>query len=241
MWCAHRTTHFVGYLFWSYAHLALAREIECGSSKVGEQKEKKKNKKSRNKNKKNPKKGKRKRFHKRILEQNWIGIEKYAKIKRQPQRSKTNKAKSQNGRLGPDRVSELGLNRSGSGTFVQRIIGQGSGAAKNLEPSTELSNRKSSYVQQHFNDNLLYWSSLDLGSGAGQQLGPQVKRQLQRSVMCVCANMCVCERVCVNVYVCECVWQCVLVCLYPGSEQLSRASTVYLNLKRTFFALKSML
>lgn len=32
IWFAHRTTHFVGYLFWSYAHLALASKIECGSN-----------------------------------------------------------------------------------------------------------------------------------------------------------------------------------------------------------------
>lgn len=32
IWYTHRTTHFVGYLFWSYAHLALASQIECGSN-----------------------------------------------------------------------------------------------------------------------------------------------------------------------------------------------------------------
>lgn len=40
IWFAHRTTHFVGYLFWSYAHLALASKIECGSNEKLREREK---------------------------------------------------------------------------------------------------------------------------------------------------------------------------------------------------------
>lgn len=67
-----RTTHFVGYLFWSYAHFACAREIECRSDPRAHEN---KNKPKKIHSRKNSKKGhtgrlKQKGSTKRILQEN---------------------------------------------------------------------------------------------------------------------------------------------------------------------------